>query len=76
LYKQLLFNDIRGPSIPNGIELPPIQPNLADMLLAVKPTKEICLNYNVSTINLAYVSKRVIPNITDLNGRRNANYPE
>ena len=53
LYKQLLFNDIRGPSIPNGIELPPIQPNLADMLLAVKPTKETCLNYNVSTINLA-----------------------
>ena len=53
LYKQLLFNDIRGPSIPNGIELPPIQPNLADTLLAVKPTKETCLNYNVSTINLA-----------------------
>ncbi|KAI2492022.1 hypothetical protein MHU86_22547 [Fragilaria crotonensis] len=53
LYKRLLFNDIRGPSIPNGIELPPIQPTLADTSLAVKPTKETCLNYDVSTINLA-----------------------
>ena len=28
-------------------------PTLADTLLAVKPTKETCLNYDVSTINLA-----------------------
>jgi hypothetical protein len=53
LYKQLLFNDIKGPSLPNGIELPPIQATIVDASLAVKPTKETCLNYDVSTINLA-----------------------
>ncbi len=57
--------------IPNGIELPPIQPNLADMLLAVKPTKETCLNYNVSTINLALRRSNfsdVEPNRTSFSG--------
>ena len=49
----MLFNDIKGPSIPNGIELPPIQQTLLDTLLEVKSTKETCLNYDVSTINLA-----------------------
>jgi hypothetical protein len=53
LYKQLLFHDIEGPSIPYGIELPPVQQALVDASLALKATKESCLNYNVSTINLA-----------------------
>ena len=58
LYHELLFNDISGPSIPTGIELPPIMPTILDASLIVKPTKETCVNYNVATINLALKQAR------------------
>jgi hypothetical protein len=53
LYKQLHFHDIKGPSILNGNELPPIQSTLVDASLAVKATNKTCLDYDVSTMNLA-----------------------
>lgn len=41
------------PSIPTGIKLPPIMPIILNPCLIEKATKERCLNYNVTTINLA-----------------------
>lgn len=58
LYQTLLSNDICGPSIPVGIELPPVMPNILDPLLVVKPTVETCVNYDVETINLALRQSR------------------
>ena len=40
LYQKLLFNDICGPSIPNGIVFPPIEQHIVDPSLVIKPSRE------------------------------------
>lgn len=50
---KMLFNDVRGPSLPDGITLPPpVAPNNIqnDSSLVIRQTKEICQNYKVQTI--------------------------
>lgn len=56
LFQKLLFQDIKGPSIPNDIDLPPIVQHIVDPSLVVKPARETCRNYDVQTINLALKS--------------------
>jgi hypothetical protein len=58
LYQKLLFNDTRGPSVPKGIELPPVMSTILDQSLVMKPTNESCLNYDVATINSALMHLR------------------
>ena len=53
LYHKLLFNDISGPSLPKGSELPPIRSNIIDLSFVTKQTKQTCVNYNLATINVA-----------------------
>ncbi len=43
LYKEVLFNDIRGPSLPKEAQLPPVQPNIVNPFFVVNPTKETCV---------------------------------
>lgn len=52
LYTTLLFDDIKGPSLPSTTVFPPVISTITDPFV-IKSPKETCLNYNTSSITLA-----------------------
>jgi hypothetical protein len=53
MYSELLFNDVRGPSIPDGVQATNDIKNPS--ALTIKPTIDTCQNYNAGTIKTALI---------------------
>jgi hypothetical protein len=53
IYSELLFNDVRGPSIPDGVKVTNDIKNPST--LTIKPTIDTCQNYNAGTIKTALI---------------------